>query len=190
MGTLARRCGSVIEIRLTVLTQRSWKAIGAGLPTVTYVWLHLHVHVLRVSVVGARLFRVAGRAINTIATSVLSRLETRIMPLAGSYGWSQRLLSPQLKYNLKKTPTEAMKSETTTTAFSAKMAALVPIRVCSSLMSKWLGHDGRNHGLSPLEAAEVKTWYDRPAVPMMPMLRHMERSARLRVGVRREGAIS
>ena len=55
------------------------------MPTVMYVLLHLQVQVLSVSVVGARSFNVAGRAIDTIATSRLNKLETSTMPLAGSW---------------------------------------------------------------------------------------------------------
>lgn len=50
-----------------------------------YVLLHLQVHVLSVSVFGARSLSVAGRAIEMMATSVLSKDETRTMPFAGNY---------------------------------------------------------------------------------------------------------
>lgn len=76
---------------------RLWKAMGAGLPTVMYVLLHLQVQVLRVSVVGARSLRVAGKAIATIATSVLRKLATSMIPFAGSwtrYGISASHLYP------------------------------------------------------------------------------------------------
>ena len=66
-------------------------------------------------------------------------------------------------------------------AFRTNIAAAVPIRACSSRMSKCAGHMGRSQAF--FDCSLLKTFKLLPPVPIMARQRHIDRPARPRVGV-------
>ena len=80
-----------------------------------------------------------------------------------------------------------MSTATAKTALSTAIVAAVPIKVSSSLISKWLGQTGKSQAL--LLCCRDQTLRLRPAVPTIARHKQRDRPARASVGVRRREAM-
>lgn len=103
------------------------------MPCSTKVVLHLHVQVCNVSLAGPVLLRTAGKATAMMEQAELRMAETSTIRFAGSYGLSVLLDVPSSQ---SKMHTLCMNRAGNNTALSTSIAADVPTKACSSLVSK------------------------------------------------------